>query len=228
MSWAGGVFNDFIDADVSLADGATTFVGRLSWLPFVSKDQSNLVHLAVAARREDGDQGYRYKSGPEFNKAPLFVDSGDGGADNTRQYGMEASWRRGPFWLAAEYVDTHVDLPAGGGLDFSGFYITGSWILTGEMRDYLPKSGVFGPVPVSRSVYQNGKGAWEVAARWSSIDLTDGHVDGGEMEILSFALNWWLSPIFNVNLNYRYVSNYRDSLDGWANGFALRVLLKLN
>jgi len=118
--------------------------------------------------------------------------------------------------------------PTLGALNFSGYYITASWILTGEMRDYLTKSGTFGPVPISRSVYQNGKGAWEVAARWSSTDLNDGPVNGGEMDVLSFALSWWLSPIFNVNLNYRYITNDRDSLDGRTNGVDIRVLLKLN
>jgi phosphate-selective porin OprO/OprP len=121
-----------------------------------------------------------------------------------------------------------VDSPTFGALDFSGYYITGSWILTGEMRDYLPKSGTFGPVPVSRSVYQNGKGAWELAARWSSIDLTDGPVEGGEMDILSLGLSWWLSPTFNVNLNYRYITNDGDFLHGKASGVDARVLLKLN
>jgi len=228
MSWAGGVFNDFIDSDVSIDKGATAVVGRVSWLPFVSDDQSNLVHLALAARYEDGNLGYIYRSTPEFNNAPLFVDTGTGADDETRQYDVEASWRGGPFWLAAEYVGTHVDSPTFGRLDFSGYYITGSWILTGEMRDYRTKSGTFGPVPVSRSVYQNGKGAWELAARWSSIDLTDGAVQGGEMDILSLGLSWWLSPIFNVNLNYRYITNDKDLLRGTASGVDARVLLKLN
>jgi phosphate-selective porin OprO/OprP len=125
-------------------------------------------------------------------------------------------------------VGTHVDTPTFGGLDFSGYHITGSWILTGEMRDYLPNSGTFGPVPVSRSVYQNGKGAWELVARWSSIDLTDGLVEGGEMDILSLGLSWWLSPIFNVNMNYRYIKNDGDSLQGKSSGVDVRVLLKLN
>jgi len=182
----------------------------------------------MAARLEDGNQGYLYRAKPEFSKAPIFVDSGTGDANDTRQYSLEASWRRGPFWLVAEYLGTNVDSPTGGALDFSGYYITGSWILTGEMRDYLPKSGTFGPVPVSRSVYQNGIGAWELAARWSSIDLTDGPVNGGDMHIFSLGLNWWLSPIFMVNMNYRYITNDRNSLDGRSSGVDVRVLLKLN
>lgn len=227
MSWAGGVFNNFIDSDQSIDDSATAVVGRVTWLPFVSEDQNNLFHLGLAARLSDGNRGYLYRAEPEFNKSPLFVDTGAGDADGISQYNLEASWRRGPLWVSGEYVGTHVDSPASGALDFSGYYVTGSWILTREMRDYIYKSGTFGPVPVSRSVYQNGKGAWEVAARWSSIDLTDGPVVGGEMDVSSLAVNWWLSPIFNINLNYRYIMNDRDDLDGRASGAAIRVLLKL-
>ena len=69
--------------------------------------------------------------------------------------------------------------------------------------------------------------AWELAARFSSIDLTDGPVDGGEMDILSLGVNWWLSPIFNVNFNYRFITNDKDGLSGDAQGVMGRVLLML-
>jgi phosphate-selective porin OprO/OprP len=229
MTWAAGVFNDFIDSSVSIDEGATSVVGRLSWLAFVSEDRSNLVHLSWAGRYENGNQGFLYRTTPEFNNAPVFVDTGAGTADEISQYDLEVSWRRGPFWLSGEYVGTHVDSPTLGPLDFSGYNITGSWIITGEMRDYRPKSGTFGPVPVSRSVYQNGWGAMELASRWSSIDLTDGPVQGGEMDIFSLGLTWWLSSILNVSLNYRYITYDKDSLlQGEVSGVNARLLLKLN
>jgi phosphate-selective porin len=67
----------------------------------------------------------------------------------------------------------------------------------------------------------------EVATRWSSINLNDNPVFGGEMDILSVGVSWWLSPIFNVNLNYRYIANDRNDLDGRASGANVRILLKL-
>ena len=222
-----GVFNDFIDIEESIDDATTSVAGRVTWLPFVSEDQSNLLHLGLAANLSDGNNGYRYGAEPEFNKAPLFVNTGAGDADRIRQTNLEASWRRGPFWLVAEYTGSSVDSPVDGTLDFNGYYVTASWILTGEMRDYHYKSGTFGTVPVSRSAYENGIGAWEVAARWSSIDLNDEAVFGGEMDILSLGVSWWLSEIFNVNLNYRYIANDRDGLDGRASGANVRLLLKL-
>jgi phosphate-selective porin OprO/OprP len=227
MSWAGGIFNTFIDSHESIDDAATSVVGRVTWLPLVSEDESNLLHLGFAAKLSDGNQGYLYRAEPEFSKSPLFIDTGPGDADDIRQYAFEASWRRGSFWLGAEYVATDVNSPTNGNLDFSGYHVTASWILTGEMRNYNYNSGTFGPVPISRSVYQNGKGAWEVATRWSSTDLDDGPVEGGTMDVLSLAASWWLSPIFNVSFNYRHVMDDRDNLHGEASGAAIRILLKL-
>jgi phosphate-selective porin OprO/OprP len=227
MSWAGGIFNSSVDSDESFDDDATSFVGRTTWLPYVSDNQSNLIHLGLAVKLSEGNDGYQYRADPEFNKSPEFVDTGALEADRIRQYNLDASWRRGPFWLTGEYTRTDVDTPVDGKLGYSGFFVTGSWILTGEMRSYNYKSGTFGKVPVSRSAYQNGKGAWEMAVRWSSIDLNDGPVAGGKMDVLSLGTNWWLSSIFSVSLNYRYIMNDRDDLDGTSSGANVRVLLKL-
>ena len=82
-------------------------------------------------------------------------------------------------------------------------------------------------LPVSRSVYQGGKGTWELTGRWSSIDLSDGAVQGGEMDIASLGLNWWLTPFFGVNANYRYIWHSRMGLDATASGFNTRIILLL-
>lgn len=50
-------------------------------------------------------------------------------------------------------------------------------------------------------------GAWELTTRWSTLDLDDGLIQGGKMDIISAGLTWWLNPIFGVNFNYRYIWN---------------------
>ena len=47
------------------------------------------------------------------------------------------------------------------------------------------------------------------------------------MEIFSLGLNWWLSPIFNVNVNYRHVNLDRFGLEGDSDGFNVRLMLVL-
>ena len=107
VTWAGGIFNNFIDSGESVSDTATAIVGRATWLPFVSEDESNLVHLGFGLRHSNGKQGARFFSAPEFNTSPIFVDTGRStvsgiiDADSIDTYNFEASWRKGPFWVAS-------------------------------------------------------------------------------------------------------------------------------
>jgi len=233
FTWAAGLFNNFIDSGESLSDTPTAFVGRTTWLPFVSDDESNIVHLGLGYRYSNGKLGARFRSSPEFNQSPDFLDTGrsiPGGIIDTDDFStinLEASWRRGPYWLHGEYVSSSLDSPTYGNLNFDGYHVTGSWVVSGEMRDYNHKSGIFRLVPVAKTVHQGGWGAWELSTRWSSTNLRDRGIDGGKVDILSFGVNWWLTPIFNVNLNYRFINNQTNGLTGDSSGVMARLMLVL-
>jgi phosphate-selective porin OprO/OprP len=231
MTWAGGFFNDWIESGSSFSDSASQVVGRVTWLPFISEDESNLLHLGFGMRYTDAEQGLRYSSDPEFNKSPIYVDTSVDGtpfaADSATLYNLEATWRKGPYWIAAEFMSNDVDAPALGNPNFSGYHVTASWIFSGEMREYRKQTGILGPIPVAKSVNQGGWGAWEVGVRWSDIDLADGLIDGGEMDILSLGLSWWLTPVFNVNMNYRFITLDRFGVRGDSSGLNVRVFLSL-
>lgn len=225
--WAFGMFNNWIEDDESFSDGANQYVGRMSWAPLVSEDESNLLHVAAGYRYSDAKEGFHYRTEPEFNKAPDFVDTGEHLANKTETYNAELAWRRGNVLLASEYTRTNVDNPLLGDPVFDGYYVSASWILTGEMRAYNKKSGVFGGIPVAKTVYQNGPGAWELYARYSSIDLDDGGIDGGEMQIATLGINWWLTPFFSVSAGYKYISNEQYGLEGRSSGLMTRIVLVL-
>jgi len=232
-SWGIGVFNDWFDANQDFSESATQYAGRLTWAPLHTADDSSLVHLGGGYRYSNAKEGFRYLTEPEFNKSPVYVDTAFGQesvmlpADHLETWNAEFSWRRGPLWLASEYTRTNVKSPEYGNPTFSGYWIGLSWILTGEMRAYNKKSGVFGGVPVARTVYQNGKGAWELTARWSNVDLNDGRIEGGNMDIASLGLSWWLTPFFGVNINYRYIWNTRNGVEDTSSGLDSRVVLLL-
>ncbi len=233
-TWAFGIFNDWFDADQGFSDSASQAIGRVTWVPFRTRDESNLLHLGLGYRYSNAKEGFRFKSEPEFNKSPVFVDTAFGNdlaalpADKMDTYNLELSWRKGPFWLASEYFRASVKNSSLENPVFDGYYISASWVLTGEMRPYNKENGLFRPVPISKSVYQNGTGAWEIAARYSETDLTDGGVEGGEIQVGSLGLNWWLTPFFSFGVNYRYIWNDQDGLKGASSGFATRILLMLD
>ena len=232
-SWAFGVFNDWFDAGQDYNESSSQAIGRMTWAPLHTADDSSLLHLGLGYRYSDVKEGFRYRTSPEFNKSPVFVDTGFGyenpmlPANKTETWNAELSWRRGPLWLASEYNRTNVDSPEYGNPSFDGYWVALSWVMTGEMRAYNKKSGVFGGVPVAKSVYQNGKGAWELSTRWSHLDLDDGLIHGGKLDILSAGLTWWLNPIFGVNINYRYIWNELDGNEGTSSGINSRLLLIL-
>ena len=194
-TWAGGVFNPWLDQGNSIDESATQFIGRGTCLPFLSGDESSLVHLGAGVRYTNANQPIAYRSTPEYRQSPLYVDTNPFLADNGMLYDLEAAWRWGSFLLNGEYVINQIDSSAVGNPMFTGFHVTGSYVLTREMRPYNKKSGLFGPVPIARPVTHGGWGAWEVATRFSTVDLNEGTIDGGDMDIYSLGLNWWLTSV---------------------------------
>ncbi len=227
MTWAGGIFNTALGHGESPSDGSTQFVGRFTALPFITADESNLVHLGLGLRYSDLTDGARGLTEPEFDNAPLYVDTGFVEAQSTTTYVLEASWRKGPYWLESEFLRTNVELPSGERSQLGGYHVTASWVLTGEMRPYRRRSGIVDRIPVARSVNQRGWGAVELGVRWSVLDLTDGVIDGGEMEILSLGVNWFLSPFLSLGVNVRDIDLDRFGLEGSSRGVAIRLVASL-
>ncbi|HVV28245.1 MAG TPA: porin [Rhizomicrobium sp.] len=102
---------------------------------------------------------------------------------------------------------------------FSGWYIEGSWILTGETKVYSPTAinnevgGFQAPIP-SRPFSLSGDswGAWELVARYSDTDLnwhdsqtaTTGQLAGilgGEERIVALGINWYLNRNIRLMLD---------------------------
>jgi len=228
------VFNDWLDDDGSVGDNSTQITGRTTFLPYLSEDENTLLHLGFALRYDNSKESIRFSSSPELTQAPLFVDSGEIKADSTYTYSFEASWQQGPFWLSGEYVKTSVEADYLQNPELSGYHVSAVLSLTGEMREYNKRSGTFSPVSVARTVEQNGFGAVEVSTRWSVFNGNDGGLNSGDSQIFSLGLAWWLTPKFNVNFNYRWVTLDRCSfisdacnLTGKSDGFNTRILLIL-
>jgi phosphate-selective porin OprO/OprP len=88
--------------------------------------------------------------------------------------------------------------------------VQASYFLTGERRPY--KSGVFGRVRPKKnfSPANDSWGAWELAARYSWLDLgaDEASMNGGELDDIAFGLNWYLNP--NARIMWDYVHSEAD------------------
>jgi len=228
VSWAVGAFNNWIDSGESFSDTSNQLVGRVTWAPAFLQNENNLLHVGLGLRHSDTKQEIRVRRQPEFNKAPLYVDTGPFSADDQMTYSLEAYWRNGPYMLGFEYVGTDVDSPQLGNPNLSGYSLTGSWALTGESRAYRKRSGTFDPLPVARPVNQGGWGAVELAFRYSNTDLTDASLEGGEMDIFSLGVNWWFTRSAHLSVNYRYIWLDKLGSEGNSSGLNARILLMLD
>ncbi|KAA1191972.1 hypothetical protein F0M18_10645 [Pseudohalioglobus sediminis] len=232
-TFAGGVFNNWLDKDQpsSPGDNSSQLVGRLTWVPLVSKNENSLLHLGAGARHSSAREPGFLRTVPEFNNAPNFVETGLLDVEGIDTWSLEASMRSGPFWLHSEYLQMDLESDAYGDPTLDGYHVTASWILTGEVRPYNWRTGLFKGIPIAATVDQNGWGAWEIGARFSHLDLSEVPGpevgDAGEMDIWSLGVNWWLSPYFNVNLNYRYISLDRFGDEGISQGMNARLMLVL-
>jgi len=54
------------------------------------------------------------------------------------------------------------------------------------------------PPRAARRNVATGKGAWEIAARASFIDLTDANIQGGRLHDYTIGLNWYLNGYTRV------------------------------
>ena len=135
MTLSGGVFNDWWVTGDAQADSGTDVAARFTGLAWDQPDGKRFLHLGLSGRYAGADNNtMRYKGRPESNVTDPYVDTGDLSGDHAWHLGLEALWNEGPFFVLAEYNRAWVTSPTSGDPQFSGYYVTASWILTGETR----------------------------------------------------------------------------------------------
>ena len=181
--------------------------------------------------------------------ANRIVDTGAIVASGALIYGTEFAAILGPFSIQGEYAWTFAEDAVVGGhsvgdIPFSGGYVQVSYFLTGENRTYDKRLGRFAPtymtgpntpfwfVRDSNGGYNAGLGAWEIAARYSYLDLNGSSggatVQGGVMEGTTIGLNWYWNP--NFKIQFQYIHDTRSNLatgqvPGFIDGIGIRTQL---
>lgn len=221
VSWALGVFKDSDDFGTGIGDENYAVTGRLTGLPWYENDGERLWHLGVGYSRRNTESTLSFRERPETHLAPRFVDTGVFPAEALNLIDGETALVYGPASVQGEFLLANTDNVVGDDSSFKGFYVQASFFLTGENRAYRPSEAAFGRIRPRRSFLSKagGVGAWEVAARFSKIDLNDGPITGGELRDWTAGLNWYLNPNSRVMWNY-----VRADLDkvGIANIFQMR------
>jgi len=153
-----------------------------------------------------------------------LIDTGAITGKHAYMYSFDAGANFENFFIGGEWTDFNVRRSAAGALaadtpNFSGWYVEGSWVLTGEPKSYTVSAtnnevGGFGAPKVASPFSLKGDswGAWELTARYSDTDLNwhdqfaatatqQAGINGGREKVIALGVNWYLNNAVKLQLN---------------------------
>jgi phosphate-selective porin OprO/OprP len=188
-----------------------------------------------------GDPG---GGGLTANGTPFVADSGRFLANDFQFMHAELAGNYGSAHFQSEFMATLVDRPGAGQVYYHGAYVQAGYFLTGENCGYNKQMGAldynvkpfqefFG---LGRDQWFCGWGAWEIAARYSYVNLNAAVApvaapavgpppspNPGIVNDATLALNWWWNQYTRVQFNYIYVNaNPLAAATGITNIYAAR------
>jgi phosphate-selective porin OprO/OprP len=214
-------------ADSGSFDEQQALVGRLSGLAVdgddaklvISANSTYVFKVADTAAGAGSPRTITLNAPPELtvdNSGTKLVSSGALNAESVFQWGLETAGQWKNFYGQAGYFGYNVaerGASPAPSANFSGWYAQASWIITGEKRTYNTSSGAFSnPKPSAPFSLSEGHwGAWEVAARYSDLDLNDNAgtigsptpvngIRGGDQRVVTVGLNWYPNSAIRFEL----------------------------
>lgn len=207
-----GIFKD----DWGEGDGKPALSARAT---FLAVDQpERRLHLGAAFRRADLGAGIQYRGKPGVAAADDFVDTGEFAASSATHFGLEAHYAQGPWSVIAEFASARPDIPNGPDPVFRGYYVLGSWVLTGEQREYDRKTGL-----LKRIMPKGRWGAPELVARYAAVDLSSGGIDGGRYDRIEMGGSWWATTRWKFGMLYGHVWLRKDGQTGHTQSLLTRL-----
>jgi phosphate-selective porin OprO/OprP len=210
-------------------------VGRLAATPFYGSDW--LVHVGVHGSYviDPANSSGPGSTGPAALSAHVIalsntqelrvdgtklINTGNIDANHASTVGLELAGQKQNFYIQSEYEQFNVSRtdPGLSSPVFHGYYVEGSWVLTGEARKYNTQTAAFDAPAVNHPFTWGGggMGAFELAARYSDMDLNyhagalgakpaPDAIRGGEEQNWSVGLNWYPNSVVRFMLDYQWV-----------------------
>ena len=187
------------DGDGDFGDNRK-ITSRITFLPINKNDQ--LLHLGIGfSNRKWSDNTYTVSTRPENHLGNKLITAGVSNVEYTNLLGTEIAWVMGPLSIQGEYVITSVN--ANETINLTSYYGQISYFITGENRKYKNSLAGFDRVSPSKNMGDGGLGALELAARYSSMDLSEAETGtGGILNDITLGLNWHLNPCTRIMFNY--------------------------
>jgi len=212
LSYQVGVFNGVVDGGSTDTDNndSKDFVERIFTIPFKnsSSDWVNGLGIGIAA-----SEGNELTALPTFNTGGqntffAYLSTVTANGSHTR-ISPQLYYYKGSFGLISEYVASTQDIQKGKVLSTvsqTSWQTAVSYLITGEKSSY---NGVY---PVSPFDFKKNQwGAFELAARYSELDIDSDSFDRGLADLNVSArraqeyvvgLNWYLNRSVKYAINY--------------------------
>jgi phosphate-selective porin OprO and OprP len=213
LSMFGADVEDFVKE----ANEQINFAGRVNWAPITTAESTLLVGASYTMQKptfvgEPNEDDERDVSSVKFNTRPesnvsdtKFVYAKIKDVEKYSNFGGELAYVNKRFMFQSEYMMANIDRYEGKeSIAYSGGYGFVSFFLTDDTHKYDHKDAEF-----ARVVPKAKSGAWEVAARYSTVDLNDadaGEENGGSTSI-TLGVNYYPNPNVKLMLNYGMVDN---------------------
>lgn len=218
-SWNLGVFQTSEDED-GLDGYALT--GRATVSPI--NREGAIAHLGISgSARNMRGQAYEINAPMEVNVAEKVIETPEIVTDTIESASLEGALVYNQFSLQSEWMMQKVSPVASPeanrtSFQFDGHYVLASYFLTGESRIY--DEGSFDRPESAREA-----GAWELVARYSSIDLTDIQ-QGTSATSIMLGVNWYATPHVRAMINLAQSDVKGSDSDESGSGDALSFRLQ--
>ena len=220
--WSIGAFDSFLFNGDSFRGNGGQYAARVFAAPIADDKTGRIAQLALDVRATGAQDGFiQFRSKPEVDAAPNFINTGKVPASSATTVDVEALVQRRSLSFVAELLPTFVAGTQNGTLNFVGWYAGASWRSGGTARRYDEDTGSLGRVELTKQ-----KLVCEIAARFSSADLTDATVDGGALERGTVAVAVYAPHELRALLDYGFMSLNKDGI-GRASSLTMRVQWEL-
>lgn len=197
---------------------------RCVWLPWTDSAATevprDVLQFGLAATIGRADASLDGETVENEAKQEVFAFEPGFELDGRRtRLGFEAAWIHGPLAVYGEVMRIEQELATAGARDdaaIDGFWIATSWVMTGETKSWRgvkPSEPMFGG--------HAGRGAWQLAARFSQVDFDRAFVDLGAVQVADFperissidlGVNWYMTDHAKVRAHVVH-SIYDEPVD---------------
>lgn len=192
--------------NLKLEDGQN-ISGRLTAKLLQENQNNQLLHLGLSFNHitpvrvnENSTREYLIAVRPEAHLAKVSLFHVFDDAKNVQITAFEGAYTYGPFSVQGEFVYANIATNLG---DYvvPSYYGYVSYFITGDHRPYDYKANTFDRVrPIDEVNFKDKWGAIELAARYSSFDLTE--ADKGKLNNITLGMNWYLNSQTRIMYNY--------------------------